>query len=105
MTNAPVERRSNPRIDIEGTMTYKTAHSNDTYQGKLENLSMQGARIWIDQELPTRSQLHVRVETDEQDEAAMEFKATLIYTLPDRRKALYGYGCSIEESAHPDKNS
>jgi len=98
MTNTTAERRGNPRIDIDGKMTYTTDNSDDIYQGKLENLSMQGARIWIDQELPTASQLHVRVETDEQEEAAMEFKATLIYTLPGRRKALYGYGCSIEES-------
>ena len=98
MTSTPAERRCNPRIDIDGEMTYKTDDSDDIYQGKLENLSMQGARIWIDQELPTASQLHVRVETDEREAAAMEFKATLIYTLPGRGKALYGYGCSIEES-------
>lgn len=99
MTSEPVERRSNPRIDINGSMTYRTGNSDDIYQGQLENLSMQGARIWIDQELPTASQLQVRVETDDQEVAAMEFRATLIYTLPGRGKALFGYGCSIEESA------
>jgi hypothetical protein len=102
MTNALTERRSRPRIDINGGMTYRTDNSDDIYQGTLENLSMQGARIWIDQELPTASQLHVRVETDEREEVAMEFKATLIYTIPGRRQALYGYGCSIEESGQPD---
>lgn len=98
MTNEPADRRSNPRIDINGEMTYKTDYSDELYLGQLENLSMQGARIWIDQELPTPSQLLVRVETEEQEEAAMEFRATLIHMLPDRRKALYGYGCVIEES-------
>lgn len=98
MTNKPADRRSNPRIDINGEMTYKTDYSDELYLGQLENLSMQGARIWIDQELPTPSQLLVRVETEEQEEAAMEFRATLIHMLPDRRKALYGYGCVIEES-------
>lgn len=102
MTNALTERRSNPRIDINGSMTYRTDNSDDIYMGTLENLSRQGARIWIDQELPTTSQLHVRVETEEQEEVAMEFKLTLIYTLPDRGKALYGYGCSIDESGQPD---
>ena len=86
-------------------MTYRTDNSDDICQGKLENMSMQGARIWIDQELPTASQLHVRVETDEQEAAAMEFTATLVYTLPDRRKALYGYGCIIEESGQPEEES
>lgn len=102
MTNAPTDRRSNPRIDINGSMTYRTDNSDDVYLGKLENLSMQGARIWIDQELPAASQLHVRVETDEQEEVAMEFRATLIYTLPGRKKSLIGYGCSIEESGLSD---
>jgi c-di-GMP-binding flagellar brake protein YcgR len=105
MTNEPAERRSNPRIDINGSMTYRTGNSDDVYQGQLENLSMQGARIWIDQELPTASQLHVRIETEEREQAAMEFKATLIYTLPGRDKALFGYGCSIEDSAQLEKNS
>ncbi len=98
MTNESAEQRSNPRIEINGEMTYRTDHSDGFYQGKLENLSMQGARIWIDHELPTTSRLLFRVEANEQAEAAMEFKATLIHMLPDRRKALYGYGCVIEES-------
>ncbi len=98
MTNESAERRSSPRIDINGEMTYRTDHSDELYQGKLENLSMQGARIWIDHELPTPCQLLLRVETEVQEETSMEFKATLIHMLPDRRKALYGYGCVIEES-------
>lgn len=103
MTNEPAERRANPRIEINGSMTYRTGNSDNVYQGQLENLSMQGARIWIEQELPTASQLHVRVETEEQEEAAMEFKATLMYPLPGRGKALFGYGCSIEDSAQLEK--
>lgn len=99
MNSTSTERRSNPRIEINGSMTYRTDDSEDFYQGKLENMSMQGARIWIDHELPAASQLIVRVETEEQEAAAMEFKATVLHILPDRRKSLYGYGCSIEESS------
>lgn len=102
MTNALTERRSNPRIDINGNMTYRTDDSDDIYQGTLENLSMRGARIWIDQELPAASQLHVRVDTDEQGKVAMEFRATLLYALPGQRESLYGYGCSIEDAGQPD---
>ncbi|MDH3760240.1 MAG: PilZ domain-containing protein [Gammaproteobacteria bacterium] len=103
MTNEPAERRSNPRIDINGSITYRTDISDDVCQGKLENMSRQGARIWIDQELPTASRLRVRVETHENNQEAMEFKATLIYTLPGGGQALYGYGCTIEETGQSDK--
>jgi hypothetical protein len=83
-------------------MTYRTDISDDVCRGELENMSLRGARIWIDQELPTASRLRVRVETDENNQQPMEFRATLIYTLPDGGNALYGYGCTIEESAQSD---
>jgi hypothetical protein len=102
MSNEPAERRSNPRIDINGSMTYRTDVSDDVCQGELENMSLQGARIWIDQELPTASRLRVRVETDEDNQEVMEFNATLIYILPGEDRTMYGYGCSIEETGQTD---
>ncbi len=104
MINAQTERRSCPRIDINGSMTYRTDNCDAIYLGKLENLSMRGARIWVDRELPAASQLSVRIEANEQQEMAMEFKATLIYSMLDRNKALYGYGCSIEETGCVKEN-
>lgn len=92
------ERRLNPRIDIDGDMSYKTPGSDEIRQGLLENLSLGGARIWIGQELPTDSQLILRLEADTPEEADLEFKATLLHMLPRQKELLYGYGCTIEMS-------
>ena len=48
-------------MQIDGKIAYKTNGSDDIQQGRLENLSIHGARIWINQELPTDSQLLFRV--------------------------------------------
>ena len=102
MTSVSLERRLKPRIEINGKMTYQTEDSNDTLYGELEDLSNRGARIWIEQELPAASQLLCRIEADDCEQQAMEFRATLLHALPGRRNALYGYGCSIEEAELPD---
>ena len=97
MINRSAERRVNPRIEINGPMTYQTGDSDKAHRGKLENLSVRGARIWIDEELPAASQLLFQVEANDREEVTMEFTATLLHMLPDRKKSLYGYGCSIEQ--------
>jgi hypothetical protein len=98
MTKESAERRVKPRIEIDGVMTYHTGDSNNIHSGKLENLSYRGARIWIKQKLPATSQLHCRVESDNKEERAMEFRATLLHVIPERQNSLYGYGCTIEET-------
>jgi|GEM_PF-1306984 len=102
MTGFIEERRANPRIEINGEMTYQTENSKEALRGRVENLSLGGARIWIEKELPAASQLHFRVES-EVEELAVEFVATLLHTLllhtlPCQKKSLYGYGCIIEKA-------
>ena len=102
MSNQSAERRTNPRMQIDGKIAYKTNGSDDIQQGRLENLSIHGARIWINQELPTDSQLLFRVIEEGQEDAVMDFKATLLHQLMERKESLYGYGCIIEESQFTD---
>jgi len=97
MTGFIEERRANPRIEINGEMTYQTESSKEPLRGRVENLSLGGARIWIEKELPAASQVHFRVES-EVGELSVEFVATLLHTLPCQKKSLYGYGCKIEEA-------
>ncbi len=94
-----VERRSHPRIEIDGHMSYKIPGSDKVREGQLENLSADGARIWIGEELPTASEVLIQVPSDSQDEAGMTFRATLLYVLPRQDVTGYGYGCSIEAAA------
>ena len=100
MTNTSDERRLYPRIEINGDITYHTENSNESNPGELEDLSIGGARIWIDKKLPESSQLLLRVESDDIEELSLEFIATLLHVLPERKESMYGYGCRIEE---PDK--
>ena len=93
------ERRMFPRIEIGGDMSYKTSGSSQVHEGLLENLSSEGARIWIDQELPAASQLMIRMVSDSQEEDSMTFMATLLYKLPQQKLSQHGYGCRIETSA------
>ena len=90
------ERRLHPRIDVDGDMTYKVVDSDQIREGLLENMSMDGARIWIDQDLPTSTQVTFRVEPGSQGEPGMTFKATLLYRLPRINLTQFGFGCSIE---------
>lgn len=82
MTTIPVERRATPRIEINGELTYFKADSDEPHQGILENMSLQGARIWIDEKLPTASQLCFRIES-EVEAVSEEFVATLLHSLPE----------------------
>jgi c-di-GMP-binding flagellar brake protein YcgR len=96
MTMPSPERRANPRIDIDGEMSYRTGESGEMRTGKIENMSAGGALIWIEEELPDDSRLVIRVVSGELDDSPLEFLATLLYQMPETRFGLYGYGCRIE---------
>lgn len=89
------ERRASPRIEINGELTYRTADSAQLRRGVLEEMSQGGALIWLGEELPASSRVSIRVES-EIDEGPLDFVATLLRRLPQRRQSLYGYGCTIE---------
>lgn len=45
MTGFIEERRANPRIEINGEMTYQTESSKEPLRGRVENLSL-GAPVY-----------------------------------------------------------
>jgi len=96
MTLPSPERRSSPRIYINGAMTYRIDDSAEIHQGEIENMSAGGMLVWIRQELTTETRLVIRVESEELAESSLELQATLLHELSDRKDGLYGYGCSIE---------
>ena len=98
MTEQNQERRLHPRIEIDGDMSYIESQSGEICAGLLDNLSEGGARIWIDQDLPTASEVVFRVQADSRGDPGMAFKATLLYMLPQQKLSRYGYGCKIEAS-------
>ena len=90
------ERRSNPRVYVDGPMQYRQVESHDFLPGRIENISANGALVWISEEMPLETELVVRVEPDSPDEEWADLVATLLYKLPEEENALHGYGCSIE---------
>jgi hypothetical protein len=90
------ERRSNPRIQIDGPMHYRQVESHDFLPGRIENISVGGALVWISEDLPLDRELIVRIESDGPGETWADFVATLLYKLPEEECSLHGYGCSIE---------
>jgi len=90
------ERRSNPRVYVDGPMHYRQVESHDFLPGRIENISSNGALVWIDEELPLEIELVVRVVPDSPDEEWADLVATLLYKLPGEENSQHGYGCSIK---------
>ena len=96
MTLTSPERRSSPRIRIDGPMQYRQVESQDFQPGEIENISTNGALIWIPEDQPIDSELIVRIEPDGPENTWADLVATLLYKLPVRKDSMQGYGCSIE---------
>ena len=90
------EQRGNPRIYIDGPMQYRAVESQDFLPGQLEDISADGALVWISEDLPIDSQIIVRIEPDGPDESWADLAVTLLYKQPEEENSLHGYGCSIE---------
>lgn len=102
MSSEAAERRLKSRIKIDSEITYRLRNSNEVQQGLLEDMSDQGARIWIQTNLPAGSQIFCLIESDEPQQPAIEFKATLLRGYPQERDSMYGYGCSIDDDESSD---
>ena len=89
------ERRSNPRVYIDGPMHYRQVESQDFLPGQIENISVGGTLLWIGEDLPLDSELIVRFEPGGSDETWADLVATLLYKLPEKQGSLHGYGCSL----------
>ncbi len=90
------ERRTNLRVEVDGPMQYRHLDSEEFSTGEIENISAEGALIWICEDLPIDSELIIRVVLDGPDETWADVIATLLYKLPDEEGSLHGYGCIIE---------
>ncbi len=90
------ERRSDARVYIDGPMHYRQVESHDFLPGQLEDISVDGALVWIGEDLPIDSQIIVRIEPDGPDESWADLAVTLLYKQPEEENSLHGYGCSIE---------
>ncbi len=77
-------------------MHYRQVESHDFLPGQIENISSNGALVWIGEDLPLDSEIIIRVEPDGPDETWADLAVTLLYKLPEEENSLHGYGCSIE---------
>jgi hypothetical protein len=96
MAQTVPEQRGNPRVYIDGPMQYRRVESHDFLAGEIENISADGALVWIGEDLPLDSEIIVRIEADGPDETWADLVATVLYRHPGENDSLRGYGCSIE---------
>ena len=90
------ERRTSPRIEINGAMTYRIGDDAERLTGEIENMSAAGVRIWIERKLPLGTLLHIRIASDQSDDAEIDIEVRLLRQMPELRGSLIGYGCQIE---------
>ena len=96
MGQALPERRNSLRIQVDGPIRYRPIDSHDFQPGQIENISSNGALLWISEELPLDSEIIVRVGIDSTKGSWSDMVATLLYKLPEKKDSFHGYGCSIE---------
>lgn len=89
------DRRSSARIKIDSDITWHRLGRSESFEGKLEDLSNTGARIWIDDDLKMNSQLVIRAEDENSSEPAIEMIVRILHSVPDQKGDLHGYGCSV----------
>ena len=91
-----IERRNAPRIHVNGEITYRSGGSSEFRPGEIENLSIGGALIWIEQDLPADSRLQIRTVPDHEDETVFQFSAIVLGRLRGQKGSLWGYSCRFE---------
>ncbi|HEY5740177.1 MAG TPA: PilZ domain-containing protein [Gammaproteobacteria bacterium] len=91
-----IERRSSPRIHVDGEISYRTDDSSEFRPGEIENLSIGGALIWVEQQLPADSRLQIRTVPDHEDETVFQFSAIVLCRLREQKGPLWGYSCRFE---------
>lgn len=89
------DRRSDFRIKIDSDITWHRLGGSERFEGKLEDLSNSGARIWVNETLKVNSQLVIHAEAENSGEPAIEMIVRILHSIPDRKGDLYGYGCSV----------
>jgi len=97
MAMSLIERRASPRVDVNGEIAYRTSESSEFRSGEIQNLSVGGALIWIDQELPADSRLLLRTVPMNDEETVFQFEAIVLHKLPVQKNSLHGYCCQFAD--------
>lgn len=92
-----IERRASPRVDVNGEITYRSVDSSEFRSGRIENLSVGGALIWIGEELSADSRLLLRTVPKNDDETVFQFEAIVLHKLTGQQGSLHGYCCRFVE--------
>jgi len=92
-----IERRAHPRVDINGEIAYRTSEASEFRSGTIENLSIGGALIWIDEELPADSRLQLRTVPGNDEETVFQFEAIVLHKMPAQKDSLHGYCCRFAD--------
>ncbi|RTZ74254.1 MAG: hypothetical protein DSZ00_04845 [Gammaproteobacteria bacterium] len=90
-----IERRTSPRVERHGPVSFRTAEDSDYRTGFLANISTTGAMLWLEEELEIGDEIEVVMQS-EFDPAPVHMKMRVTRMLPQPRNGFRGYGCSLE---------
>ena len=96
------EKRTHPRIDVNGKVRLKGAEMENFAEGELKNISLSGVLISTPLQFHLGDMLHIRLEPDEPGAAPVEMKAKIVRNHLAGDNAQMGYGCLILEASEFD---
>ena len=89
-----IERRSNPRIEIDADVLYRTNYMEDFESGRLLNLSQQGALLSVRRMLSEGTEMELIISSEDYQETILIF-ATIARNTYGETDRIFFYGCTI----------
>lgn len=92
------ENRSFERINIDHYIQYQISLDSEPKEGLLDNISASGALLWLREEIPINSRLHIIVHSEDPTELPLAINAVIVRLAGRRDDGCLGYGCEIVET-------
>lgn len=88
-----MDRRSEPRVNRNDSVRYRTMHTDKYKTGMLMNISTHNALLWLTEDFAIGSNLDVLMLSHDQPE---HVHMCVVRTEETNRKGYTGYGCRVE---------
>ncbi len=89
------ERRIYPRIAVNGHMKYRLDGDSEFSPGEIINISQTGVLISMNRELCVDCRIVIIMESQQEDEPAIEILAEIVRIADNKNEYAYSYGCMI----------
>jgi hypothetical protein len=93
------EKRSFERMNIDHHIRYQISMDSEPKEGFLGNASASGVLLWLREDIPIDSRLHIIVHSEDPAELPLSITAVIVRLAGQRDDGCLGYGCKIVETA------